>query len=203
MQIRTLFTFVAMTLAGLSPHATAKDIPAQLPHPDGKPGGATKPVKVYILAGQSNMVGMGDISGARPPYPNLFLSADPAIIPGVTPIGPVSGGKAQCWVPVARHGVFEAKAAVYQDSGDATAPVKPVAVALGTVAENLPATEGTQTVVVTALMDVPASGTYTIHAGFGESSHNVVLLDGKEAYRKDIGGKPVITTVALEAGKRN
>ena len=41
--------------------ATAKEIPAQLPDPDGGPGDATKPVKVYILAGQSNMVGMGEI----------------------------------------------------------------------------------------------------------------------------------------------
>ena len=29
--------------------------------PDGKPGAAGKPVKVFILMGQSNMVGMGDI----------------------------------------------------------------------------------------------------------------------------------------------
>jgi hypothetical protein len=201
--VRTLFTLAAMALTGLSPRAPAKEIPAQLPHPDGKPGDVTKPVKVYLLAGQSNMVGMGDISGARPPYPNLFLAADPALIPGVTPISPVSGGKAQGWVPVARHGVFEAKATVDAGPGDTTKqPKKTVAVALGTVSENLPATAGTQTVVVTALIEVPASGNYQVHAGFGESSHNVVLLDGREAYRKDIGGKPVITTVALVTGKR-
>ncbi len=44
------------------------DIPAQLPDPSGEPGDATKPVKVYILAGQSNMVGMGDLSGAKNIY---------------------------------------------------------------------------------------------------------------------------------------
>jgi alpha-galactosidase len=43
-------------------------------------------VKVYILAGQSNMVGMGDLAGARPQYGRVFYSADPAIIPGVTVI---------------------------------------------------------------------------------------------------------------------
>ena len=32
-----------------------------LPKPDGKPADMRKPVKVFILAGQSNMVGMGDI----------------------------------------------------------------------------------------------------------------------------------------------
>ena len=74
--------------------------------------------------------------------------------------------------------------------------------ALGTAAEKLPATEGSQTVVVTAEIDVPATGTYTVHAGFEDSTHSVVTLDGKEVYRKDVGGKPVITKVALEAGKR-
>ena len=199
----TLSVFTAMALSGMVLHAAAKDIPVELPKPDGKPGDATKPVKVYILAGQSNMVGMGDISGARPPYPNLFLSADPAMIPGVTPIGSVDDGKAVAWVPVARHGVFEAKAAVYPGPGDTTKPpVKTVAVALGTVAEKLPETEGAQTVVVTALIDVPAGGIYTVHAGFEDSACNVVLLDGKEVYRKEIGGKPMIAKVALETGKR-
>lgn len=196
-------TLTALAWAGFVLYAAATDIPLQLPKPDGKPGDATKPLKVYILAGQSNMVGMGDISGARPPYPNLFLSADPSIMPGVIPIGSVDDGKAFGWVPVARHGVFEAKATVYPGPGDTTKPpVKTVAVALGTVADKLPATEGAQTVVVTALMDVPANGAYAIHAGFEDSACNVVTLDGKEVYRKEIGGKPVIMKVALETGKR-
>lgn len=200
---RSRFILAATAMAGFVLHAAANGIPAQLPNPDGKPGDATKPVKVYLLAGQSNMVGMGDLSGARPPYPNQFLSADPAIIPGVTPIGLASGGKPHGWVPVDRHGVFEARAAVWPGSGDTpNHPVKTVAVGLGTVAENLPAIEGKQTLLVTALIDVSATGTYTLHAGFGESSHNVILLDGQEVYRKDIGGKPVIAKVALEAGKR-
>lgn len=42
---------------------SAADAPssAQLPRPDGKPADHTKKVKVFILMGQSNMVGMGDI----------------------------------------------------------------------------------------------------------------------------------------------
>ena len=200
---RTLLTLHAIAVAGLVLHAPATEIPLQLPLPDGQPGDAKRPVKVYILAGQSNMVGMGDIGGARAPYPNLFLSADPAIIPGVLPIGLGSDGKVLSWLPVARHGVFEAKVGVYPDlSHSPKQSVKPVAVALGTVAEKLPAIDETEVISVTAEIDVPANGTYTVHAGFGDSSHNVVLLDGAEVYRKDIGGKPVITKVALEAGKR-
>ncbi|MHC4740666.1 MAG: LamG-like jellyroll fold domain-containing protein [Planctomycetota bacterium] len=41
-------------------------IPYPLSDPDSRPPDTTKPVKVYILAGQSNMVGMGEIGGSRP-----------------------------------------------------------------------------------------------------------------------------------------
>ena len=179
----------AVALTGLILHAAANDVPLNLPRPDGKPGDVKKKVKVYLLAGQSNMNGMGDLTGARPPWPSIFLSADPAIIPGIMPIG----GSA-----IARHGVFDAKATVYSGKQ----PVKTVPVALGTLAEKLPATEGPQTVMVTAQIDVPATGTYTLHAGFEDSTHAVVMLDGKEVYRKDVGGKPVCGKVALETGRR-
>ena len=169
--------------------AQAGTVPLDLPKPDGMPGNPKKPVKVYILAGQSNMVGMGDISGARPAYPNAFLMADPAVIPGAMPVG----GSA-----LARHGVFDAKAVVYSGKE----PVKTVPIALGTVAEKLPATEGGQTLEVTAQIDVPVTGTYTVHAGFEDSTYSVAQLDGKEVYRRDAGGRPVVTKIALERGKR-
>ncbi|MBC8324053.1 MAG: hypothetical protein H8E27_00260 [Verrucomicrobia subdivision 3 bacterium] len=60
----------------------AAEVPFPLPDPDGKPGDATKPVKVYILAGQSNMVGMGDLSGAKNVYTGVYLSSDPAVPDG-------------------------------------------------------------------------------------------------------------------------
>ena len=37
----------------------------QLPRPDGKPADMTKPVQVFILLGQSNMVGPGKIAGGE------------------------------------------------------------------------------------------------------------------------------------------
>jgi len=39
--------------------AVAGGVPEILPPPDGKPGASNKPVKVFILSGQSNMCGMG------------------------------------------------------------------------------------------------------------------------------------------------
>ncbi|MDP6544340.1 MAG: sialate O-acetylesterase [Phycisphaerae bacterium] len=82
-RIKTVLALSALLLAGIVGNATAKDVPAQLPAPDGKPGDATKPVKVYILAGQSNMVGMGSLSGAKNMYTGVYFSSDPA-----APYGP-------------------------------------------------------------------------------------------------------------------
>jgi alpha-galactosidase len=48
----------ALAVAGV---ASAQKTPDVDLRPDGKPGAAGKPVKVFILMGQSNMVGMGDI----------------------------------------------------------------------------------------------------------------------------------------------
>lgn len=44
--------------------AQAAPVPATLPKPDGKPADMSMPVKVFILLGQSNMVGLGRIDAA-------------------------------------------------------------------------------------------------------------------------------------------
>ena len=206
--MRTAWTLTILALTGTVIHAAAKEIPLQLPRPDDKPGNQAKPVKVYILAGQSNMVGMGDITGARPPWPSVLLSADPAIIPGIMPIGGsalTAHGAYQSVDPKAEKG---AVVSLYKGAYDPKVdyakltPAKTATVALGTVAVSLPTIDGPHTALVTAFIDVPAPGNYTLHPGFEDSTHAVVVLDGKEVYRKDIGGKPVITKVALETGRR-
>jgi alpha-galactosidase len=210
-------------LAVLVPQAEAAPVPLQLPRPDGQPGRSDKPVKVYILAGQSNMVGMGDITGASPPYPSVYLSADPAVIPGEMPIGNSRTKSACKWVwksiPALRsHGVYPsgdagaktgAMVALHKGAYDPKAdyakltPVKSAPMALGTVAAEIPRIEGPFTPVATAFLDVPTTGTYLVHVGFGESTHAVALVEGKEVYRKEPGGKPSLTKVTLEAGKRH
>jgi alpha-galactosidase len=80
----TLTTCFALVLAGAALGAEPTSIPAQLPASDGKPGNATKPVKVYILSGQSNMVGMGTLTGAKNSYEGIYFSSDPE-----TPAGPL------------------------------------------------------------------------------------------------------------------
>ena len=64
----------------------AGDVPSSLPLPDKSPGNPQLPVRVYILAGQSNMVGMGNLDGAKNLYDSVFLSSDPNIPVGPLPI---------------------------------------------------------------------------------------------------------------------
>ena len=54
-----------VALAAQGPSVAAKDIPEPLPDPDGKPADMSKPVQVYILMGQSNMVGAGHVKGNK------------------------------------------------------------------------------------------------------------------------------------------
>jgi len=191
--------------------ALAAEIPQQLPRPDGKPGDPTKPVQVYILAGQSNMVGMGEITGARCRYNGIFLTADPA-----APIGPWAVYRVGLY-KILPHGVYVSadadaeKGAVaslypgaYNPATDyeKAVPVKTQQVPLGVAQGELPALSGPHTVVVRGFIDVPESGNYTIHPGHGTSSYNITLLDGREVYRKQPGAQPTIEKVWLEAGKR-
>ncbi len=55
----SLFAAVALLLAPVALRA------GDLPDPDGKPADMSKPVQVYILLGQSNMVGAGKINPSR------------------------------------------------------------------------------------------------------------------------------------------
>ena len=53
------------TVCMFAANVSAADKAKQLPDPDGKPADMTKPVQVYILLGQSNMVGAGKIKGEK------------------------------------------------------------------------------------------------------------------------------------------
>lgn len=60
-------SFVALMAALLIASAATAQASDQLPDPDGKPADMSKPVKVFILLGQSNMLGAGKISGVDKP----------------------------------------------------------------------------------------------------------------------------------------
>jgi len=56
-----VLTLAAVAIAVLVLPTASKEVPAQLPDPDGKEPDITKPVKVFILLGQSNMLGFGKV----------------------------------------------------------------------------------------------------------------------------------------------
>ena len=209
--IRTVLALAAVAMAILVLPAAAKEIPAQLPDPDGKAPDTTKPVKVYILAGQSNMVGMGNISGARCRYTGIYLTADPAAPKGPMYIYPVGNYN------ISPHGVYVsadpkadrgATVSIYKGAYnpatdyDKAKPAKTKTVAMGVVKNALPTISGPHNVVVRGFIDVPESGNYTMNPGYGDSTYNVMELDGREVYRKNVGEQAVKHKVALEAGKR-
>ena len=55
-------TFLLITLLVLS---ASRILASDLPDPDGKPADMSKPVQVFILLGQSNMLGFGKINGGE------------------------------------------------------------------------------------------------------------------------------------------
>jgi len=61
-RIQTTATFTALLLAGQITQAIGAAIPDVLPRPDGKLADMSKPVEVFILMGQSNMVGAGSLA---------------------------------------------------------------------------------------------------------------------------------------------
>lgn len=201
--------------------AMGHDIPAALSRPDATPPITDKPVKVYVLAGQSNMVGMGDLKGARPPYPSIYLSADPAVIEGQMHAGTHRSKGACTWFwkgtpGLMSHGLYRgaegdaagATVAIHRGAYDPeidyakAKPAQSTTMKLGQVAESVPVVDGPCTSVARAYLDVPANGNYVVHVGYGDSSHAIAQLSGKEVYRKEPGGKAAQTRIALEAGKR-
>lgn len=60
-----LATLLSLTLFWVTPVARAEQSHSPLPDPDGRPADMSKPVQVYILLGQSNMLGFGKINGGN------------------------------------------------------------------------------------------------------------------------------------------
>lgn len=130
------------------------------------------------------MVGMGDLKGARPEFPSIYLSADPAIIEGRLHAG-TNRSKGACkWFwkgqPGLRmHGLCKAAAG------------KMAATPTGTVKAG----------TTHYFIDVPTTGNYLAHIGYGESSHATATVKGQKVYRKAAGADAMLTKVSLEAGK--
>ena len=62
---KTVCPLAALAMALLVSPLAGAEVPDPLPDPDGKPADMSKPVQVFILLGQSNMVGAGRVKGDK------------------------------------------------------------------------------------------------------------------------------------------
>ncbi len=64
LSVRSILPRVAAAMLLAAPSAFSQ-VPDQLPDPDGEPADVNKPVKVFILLGQSNMLGFGHVKAKK------------------------------------------------------------------------------------------------------------------------------------------
>ncbi|HAA49159.1 MAG TPA: hypothetical protein DCE43_05525 [Planctomycetaceae bacterium] len=135
---------------------------------------AEKPVKVYILSGQSNMVGIGQVAGGGSRWGKEFLDPVVSVYPGR----------------------YDPKA-----DYDAMKPVKTLKlVAFGGVRPT-PFPQG-GTPVVRGHIRIGKTGIYELRPGYAGSTFNIMEVDGREVYRKHPGKDPVHKPIRLLAGKK-
>ena len=158
LRITILLNVTALTFLMSVHHAAAKDIPKQLPDPDTMPLVANKPAKVYILSGQSNMVGIGQVRAGGTRWSGV-TDATVSVYEGP-------------WSPKANYDELtptETKALPVYGG------VKPTPFPGG----------GTQ--VVRGFIELKTSGVYRFNPGYQASTFNIMALDGIEVYRKEVG----------------
>jgi hypothetical protein len=184
---RTLATLLTLALLAQTLPATAgRKVPKKLPDPDGDAGSTNKPVKVYILSGQSNMVGMGDITGGSSRHTAFYLSAD-----SDAPLGVLLS-------------VYKGKYSADTDY-DAIEPDLVETNVMGALSKDPKAfatNPGPHTQVARTFVEVKKTGEYSFNVGYGNGSHNSTEISGKEIYRFEAGGQRMNKIVKMKAGKR-
>jgi len=173
-RIKTTLLLAAMVMMLLVIPAAAKKIPAQLPDPDTKPPAANKPVKVYILSGQSNMVGMGDIRGGSSRWGKQFLDPVVSIYPGE-------------YSPTAD---YDKMTPIETKKLPAFGGVKPTPF------------PGGGTAVVRGFIKMETTGVYKFNPGYANTVYNIMQIDGTEVYKREPGKEAVHIAFKFTAGKK-
>lgn len=138
------------------------------------PASAQKPVKVYILAGQSNMVGIGQVTGGGSRWSSEFINPVLSVY----------------------EGDYDSKM-----DYDKLEPINTLTLeAFGGVKPSPYPGGGTQ--VVRGFIVPKQTGTFQFRPGFGDSAHNIMKVGGAEVYRKEVGGDPRYTPMPLTKGKK-
>jgi len=135
---------------------------------------ADKPVKVYILSGQSNMVGIGQVTGGGSRWGTEFIDPVLSVYPGqYNPDTNYDKLKPTTTLKLEKFG-----------------GVRPTPYPGG----------GTQ--IARGFIQVKTTGVYELRPGYGGSTFNIMDVDGRQVYRRDPGKNAVHNHIKLTAGKR-
>jgi len=135
---------------------------------------ADGPVQVYILSGQSNMVGIGQVDGGGSRWGSEFTEPVLSVYPGA-------------YDADANYDAMEPSATLALESFGGTSPTP---------------YPGGGTQVVRGFIEMPTTGFYEFRPGFGGSTVNIMLVNGQEVHRKEPGGQSRFTSIRLEEGQR-
>ncbi len=131
------------------------------------------PVKVYLLAGQSNMVGIGEVTGGGTRWGEEFLEPTVSVY---------AGG----YDAAADYGALQAKETVVLEAFGGVRPTP---------------YPGGGTRVTRGRLQVRETGVYELRPGYGSSTWNVMTVDGVEVHRREPGGASTFTPIRLEGGE--
>lgn len=168
-------SLIALCILALAPFTSIEAADQAILKPDGKPADPSKKVKVFILMGQSNMVGMGDIQGGstgwRPALQKTVISVyENAYSPDadydkLTPVSTIDVPIDKDWSPPA---------------ADKAAP---------------------KTYVLRGQIQPKIPGVYEFSPGYAGSSYNIMAINDVEVHRREVGKESLRKSFKFEEGK--
>ncbi len=148
--------------------------PVSLNAQDGPADSAGKPVKVFILSGQSNMVGAGKVTGGGGRWGSEFTDVEVSVY----------------------EGTYDPKV-----DYDALKPIKTLKLDRFGGVKPTPYPGG-GVHVTRGFIQIKTSGAYLLRPGYGGSMRNIMEVDGKEVHRMEVGEEAIRNEIRLTAGKK-
>jgi len=130
---------------------------------------AKQPVKVYILSGQSNMVGIGQVTGGGVRWGTEFIK-------------PILSQYTGDFDPTKNYDELKP---ILTKPLDQFGGVEPTPYPKG----------GTR--IVRGTLKVKEAGVYELRPGYGGSTNNIMEVNGKEVYRKEPDSNPTYSPISL------
>lgn len=135
------------------------------------------PVKVYILSGQSNMVGMGDIAGGSTRWGKEFSDVSVSLFSGN-------------YDPKKNYDTMSPEVSKELTAFGGTKPTP------------YPTLNSHYTAITRGFITMKSDGVYRFNVGYGASTYAIMTVNGQEVYRKEEGSDPVRADFSFKGGKK-